>query len=133
MSGGARAYAVVYDGGCGMCARLVARLARWDRHGELEMLPSQQPGVRERFPWIRARAFADSIQVVRVSDGTTWQGAAAVEQLLRVLPRGRWISWIFAIPFARSFAETVYRWVARNRYQMGCGEHCGPHAARPSE
>lgn len=123
----ARSYAVVYDGDCAVCGRIVTRLEKWDRDKRLEMVAAQAPGARARFPWIPERAFTESLQVVRISDGTTWQGAAALEQLLDVLPRGRWVSWLFALPFARPIAEKLYRWFARNRYRMGCGKHCRAH------
>lgn len=116
-------YTVIYDGDCRVCQRLARRLARWDRRGCFEIVPSQKPGVRARFPWIPARAYTESLQLVR-SDGHTWQGAAAVEQIIRVLPRGRWFAWIFRIPFVRPLAERFYRWFAGNRYRLGCGEHC---------
>lgn len=132
-AGSAREYTVVYDGLCGVCNRLVAGLKRWDRREKLEILPSQTPGLGARFPWIPERAFADSMQVVRASDGRTWAGAAAVEQLLDVLPRGRWLAWIFRVPFVRGLADRFYRWFARNRYQLGCGEHCRTHPRRGSE
>jgi predicted DCC family thiol-disulfide oxidoreductase YuxK len=129
----ARAYTVVYDGDCRVCSRLVAGLKKWDRREELEILPLQTPGLAARFPWIPDRAFADSMQVVRASDGRTWAGAAAVEKLLDVLPRGRWIAWIFRVPFVRRLADRFYRWFARNRYQLGCGEHCPAHPRQGSE
>ena len=125
--GPSRAYTVVYDGNCGVCSRIVAGLEKWDRRGELEILPSQTPGLGARFSWIPERAVVDAMQVVRSRDGKTWAGAAAVEQLLDVLPRGRWLAWIFRIPFARGLADRFYRWFARNRYQLGCGEHCRAH------
>jgi predicted DCC family thiol-disulfide oxidoreductase YuxK len=118
-----RAYTVVFDGDCKVCTRLVKVLRKWDRHRLLEIVSSQQPGVMARFPWIPARAYADALQLV-ASDGTTWQGAAAVEKLLDVLPRGRLISWIFRIPYVRTLADRLYRWFARNRYRLGCGAHC---------
>lgn len=126
-AGPSPAYAVVYDGHCRVCNRIVAGLEKWDRRAELEIIPSQTPGLGARFPWISERAFADSMQVVRASDGRTWAGAAAVEQLLGVLPRGLWIAWIFHVPFARGLADSFYRWFARNRYHLGCGEHCRTH------
>jgi predicted DCC family thiol-disulfide oxidoreductase YuxK len=43
---------------------------------------------------------------------------------LSILPRGKFISWVFKIPFVRVFADKFYRWFARNRYHLGCGEHC---------
>lgn len=119
-----RRYTVIYDGDCSVCSRSATLLAKWDTGHELEIIPSQTPGVMQRYPWIPERAYVESLQVVRAVDGRTWQAAAAIEELLRVLPKGRWISWMFRIPFARPLAERFYRWFARNRYRMGCGDHC---------
>lgn len=118
-----RAYTVVFDGDCKVCTRLSRVLRDWDRGHELEVVSSQHPGVAARFPWIPARAYADALQLI-ARDGTTWQGAAAIEQLLLVLPRGRLIAWVFKIPYVRSIADRFYRWFARNRYRLGCGAHC---------
>lgn len=118
-----RAYTVVFDGDCKVCTRLTKVLRAWDRTNQLEIVSSQQPGVTARFPWIPARAYVEALQLI-AADGTTWQGAAAIEQLLNVLPRGGWIAWIFKIPFVRTLADRFYKWFARNRYRMGCGAHC---------
>ena len=117
-------YTVIYDGHCKVCGRMVKMLTKWDRNHDLEIIPSQAAGIRERFPWIPPRAYVESVQVVRTRDGKTWQAAAALEELLNVLPKGRLISWLFKIPFARPLVDLFYRWFARNRYRFGCGEHC---------
>ncbi len=124
--GEGRPYTVVYDGACKVCTRIVGVLRKWDREGKLEIVPSQAPGVRARFPWIPDRAYAESVQLISAG-GETWQGARAVEQILDVMPKGRLVSWIFKLPFARPIAERFYRWFARNRYRLGCGEHCTAH------
>jgi predicted DCC family thiol-disulfide oxidoreductase YuxK len=116
---------VIYDGECKVCSRSVNLLSTWDRNHDLEIIPSQSAGVRERFPWIPARAYIDSIQVVRASDGKTWEAAAAIEELLNILPKGRLMSWMFKIPLVRPLVDRFYKWFARNRYRLGCGEHCG--------
>jgi predicted DCC family thiol-disulfide oxidoreductase YuxK len=119
-----RPYTVVYDGNCKVCGRIVRLLTKWDRDSHLlELVSSQTPGVQARFPWIPGRAYTESVQLIGPG-GRTWQGARAVEQLLDVLPKGRLLSWIFKLPFARPLAERFYRWFARNRYRLGCGEHC---------
>jgi predicted DCC family thiol-disulfide oxidoreductase YuxK len=118
-----RPYTIVYDGACKVCQALVRRLVKWDRHAVFEIIPSQGAGVHARFPWIPARAFTQSVQLVR-RDGRTWQGAAALEAIIDQLPKGKLITWVFSIPFVRPLAERVYRWFARNRYRLGCGEHC---------
>jgi predicted DCC family thiol-disulfide oxidoreductase YuxK len=116
-------YTVVFDGDCRVCTKIAHRLRQWDRGHVLEIVTSQQPGVMERFPWISPRDYSDALQLI-AADGTTWQGATAVEELLNVLPRGRWIAWAFHVPFVRPMADRFYKWFARNRYRLGCGDHC---------
>ena len=118
-----RPYTCVYDGTCKVCTRLASVLRTWDHNDQVEVVASQAPGVMARFPWIPPRAYAEALQLIG-PHGQTWQGAAAIEQLLNVLPRGGWIAWIFKVPFVRSIADRFYRWFARNRYMLGCGEHC---------
>ena len=119
-----REYTVIYDGHCNVCGKIVRGLAKWDRRDQLEIIPSQTPGVKERFPWIPDKAYVESLQLVRARDNKTWQGAASIEQLLDVLPKGKFLSWIFSIPFVRPIGERAYRWFARNRYHLGCSDHC---------
>ena len=119
-------YTVVFDGTCRVCTRFSRVLQRWDR-GQIEVVASQTPGVTERFPWISQTDYADALQLIG-PDGKTWQGSAAIEQLLQILPRGRVISWAYRVPFVRTLADRFYRWFARNRYHFGCSEHCAPRA-----
>lgn len=125
-----RAYTVVYDGDCRVCRRTTDILRKWSRNDEIEVVAWQAPGVTERFSWIPPETFSEAMQLI-APDGTTWQGAAAIEQLLGVLPRGRWISWVFHVPFARTLADRFYRWFARNRYRLGCGAHCTAASSQP--
>jgi predicted DCC family thiol-disulfide oxidoreductase YuxK len=105
-----------------MCGRIANVLRSWGGD-TLEIVPSQQSGVTERFPWISANDFEDSLQLVGPAR-QSWQAGAAIEQLLTILPRGRWISWVFHIPLVRKIADRIYRLIARNRYLLGCGDHC---------
>ena len=77
-----RPYTVIYDGHCKVCGRMVKLLRKWDKNLMLEIIASQEAGVHARFPWIPARAYAESVQVIRNRDGKTWQAAAALEELL---------------------------------------------------
>ena len=124
-----RPYTVIYDGHCKVCGRMVKLLTKWDNKHILEIIPSQAAGVHARFPWIPAHSYMESVQVIRNGDGKTWQAAAALEELLEIMPKGRLISWLFKIPFVRPIVDRFYRWFARNRYRMGCGDHC---AVRPA-
>lgn len=118
-----RPYTVVYDGHCKICGRFVKVLRSWDTEGLLTIVPSQTPGVRAWFPWIPPRAFDEAIQLIGPGD-KTWQAAEAIEMLLDILPRGRWLSWAFDVPGFHNVANCFYHWFARNRYRLGCGEHC---------
>jgi predicted DCC family thiol-disulfide oxidoreductase YuxK len=122
-SGPGRPYTVVWDGTCKTCGRLVRLLEKWDTRKELELVPSQNTSVFVRFPWIPASAYAEAVQLIGPG-GQTWQGAAAIERLLDILPHGRWLGWVFDLPFMGKAIDRFYRWFARNRYRFGCGEHC---------
>ena len=102
-------YTVLYDGNCRICGRIAGVLRDWGRD-LLLVTPSQDPNM-------------ESLQLIG-PEGRVWEGAAATEQLLTILPRGKLIAWIFHVPFVRGIADRVYRWIARNRYRLGCGEHC---------
>lgn len=118
-----RAYTLVYDGACRVCRYIVEVLRQWDRHHSICLVPSQAPGVREKFPWIPEHAYAESIQLIGPG-GRTWQGAEAVRQTLHILPGGIVFAWVFRLPFVPERADRFYRWFARNRYKLGCGKHC---------
>jgi predicted DCC family thiol-disulfide oxidoreductase YuxK len=105
-------------------------LGRWDRDGRFEIIPSQTPGLDHRFPWISADDYRESLQLVGPG-GQTWQRAAAVEEILSLLPRGMLVTWVFSLPFARQIAERLYRGFAKNRYRLGCGDHCSYQPKRP--
>jgi predicted DCC family thiol-disulfide oxidoreductase YuxK len=122
-AGMGRPYTVVWDGSCKTCSRLVTLLDRWDTGRQIETIPSQNTSVFARFPWIPVEAYAEAVQLIG-PDGQTWQGAAAVEKLLEVLPHGRLVGWVFNIPYMGRAMDRFYRWFARNRYRFGCGEHC---------
>jgi predicted DCC family thiol-disulfide oxidoreductase YuxK len=124
--GSGRPYTVVYDGTCKVCGKLVRLLNAWDTHHVVETIQSQHAGVPARFPWIPANAYRQAVQLIGPG-GRTWSGAAAIEELLDILPKGWLFGWLFKIPGVRVIADRFYKWFARNRYKFGCGEHCQLH------
>lgn len=116
-------FTLVYDGACRVCRHIVDALRVWNRAHEICMVPSQTPGVREKFPWIPDHAYAESVQLIGPG-GQTCQGADAFRKLLHILPGGQLFAWTFRLPFVPEGAERFYRWFARNRYKLGCGKHC---------
>ena len=132
MSSSARpAYTLVYDGDCRFCVRSVGLVASWDRRGAVELVPFQRAGVGERFPWIAESAYREAMQLIGPGD-ETWSGAAAAERLAALLPGGRPLGCLFALPLARPLADRVYKLVARNRTLLGCGAHCARSRSAPA-
>ena len=121
--GSGRPYAVIWDGTCKVCGRLVKLLDKWDTSDRIETIPYQNTSVLNRFPWIPPERYPEAMQLVGPG-GQTWEGSAAIEQLLGILPRGWLLGWAYKLPFAGAFFDRFYRWFARNRYRFGCGEHC---------
>lgn len=117
-------HVLIFDGACPMCVRWMGRVRHWDENDAFEYVPLQDPDVPERFPDLDREAMEREMHLVGCH-GEVWTGAAAVERILEILPKGRWVSWLFKLPFARPIADRVYRKVAENRSQLGCGAHCG--------
>lgn len=116
-------YTVVYDGDCAVCGRLMALWIRWDRAGRLEILPSQTPGLHERFPQIPPTAYDESLQVIG-RDGRVWQGAESFARVFEVLPGAGMLAALLGARSLQPIAERFYRWFAGNRYRFGCSRHC---------
>ena len=74
---------------------------------------------RARFPQVDEAACLAAMQLV-LPDGTVLSGADAVPELLRRIPRWRWVAGVFALPGLRPLARRVYAWIARNRMQLSC-------------
>jgi predicted DCC family thiol-disulfide oxidoreductase YuxK len=110
-----------------MCSRLARKLSDLDRRKTFEMIPSREEGIEARFPWIKPEDYDRALQLVRRADGKTWEGSAAVEEIVSQLRAGWLVSWMFAVPFGRRVADRLYRWVADHRRELGCGDHCQIH------
>lgn len=96
---------------------------RRDRTGRIELLPYQDPAARARFRGVPSEAFEGAIQLL-LPGNIRFEGARAVEEVLRLLPAGRVPGLLFSLPGARRLAGRVYGWVARNRRRLGCPAHC---------
>ena len=84
---------------------------RRDRTGRLELLPYQDPAATARFRGVPDEAFEGALQLL-LPGGVRFEGARAVEEVLRLLPAGRIPSLLFSLPGARPLARKVYGWVA---------------------
>jgi predicted DCC family thiol-disulfide oxidoreductase YuxK len=105
---------LIYDGECGMCRALAARLASWDREHRMAQVPFQDQRVVARFG-IALPALAAAMHLV-LPDGRVFAGADALPEILRLVPAPRrWLRFVFSLPGAQAAARRAYRWVALRR------------------
>lgn len=111
---------LVYDADCAMCrASALWLMRRAMTAGELEILPCRSAPRRQRFPQITDERCLRAMQLV-LPDGRVLEGADAVPELLRRVPRWRWVAALFALPGVRGLSRRVYAWIAANRMRISC-------------
>jgi predicted DCC family thiol-disulfide oxidoreductase YuxK len=111
---------LVYDGECAMCrASALWIMRRALDAGALEILPCRSAPARARFPQVTDAQCTTAMQLV-LPDGRVLAGADAVPELLRRIPRWRWVAGVFALPGVRPLGRRVYAWIARHRMKISC-------------
>ena len=105
---------LIYDGECGFCEQSVELLRRWDREHRLATLPFQDEAGVAAFG-IPLPALAAAMHLVR-PDGRVFAGADAIPQLLRLLPRRRWLAPLFSLPGVMPAARRIYATIAARRH-----------------
>src|SRR5690242_20858740 len=86
----ADAATLIYDGDCGFCRSIVARVQAWDREHALRYVPFQDGAAVARFG-VPLPALAAAMHLV-LPDGRVFAGADAAPEILRRLPGKRWRS-----------------------------------------
>jgi predicted DCC family thiol-disulfide oxidoreductase YuxK len=107
---------VLYDGACNLCRASVARVRRMDPAGRIELLDLHDASVPPRFPQINLDEAMRLMQAVD-SRGRVYSGADAWARIGLALPGWKLIAWLLLVPGIHSAAQSLYAWVARNRYR----------------
>jgi len=102
---------LIYDGGCELCRRWVARLKRLDRRDAIRPVPLQDPAASD-LSGRGADQLRMAVHFVR-PDGEVFAGAAAVREAARYLRGGPLVLGVAALPGVMPLAERFYGWVAR--------------------
>jgi predicted DCC family thiol-disulfide oxidoreductase YuxK len=85
-----------------------------DRASRVLALPSQTPGLVERYGLTRAQADRELWVVDRT--GGAWSGAAGVNRVFAELgPLWASIAGVYRLPLMRRIEDRAYRWVAEHR------------------
>ena len=102
---------LVFDNRCDFCRRWVDRITRLDRDGVVRTLPLQDQAATA-LTGQTADRLQRAAHFVR-ADGNVYAGAAAVRELLTLLPRLGAVRGIAGLPGMMVLAEGVYAWIAR--------------------
>ena len=113
---------LIYDGECAMCRASALWLMRRALAGgadRFEILPCRSSVRRERYPHITDEACMAAMQLV-LPDGRVLSGADAAPEIIRRIPRWRWLASAFTLPGVRPLSRRGYAWIARNRMRLSC-------------
>ena len=107
---------LLYDGDCGFCRWIAAKILRWDRRGSMRALPIQgSEAVALLAGMDPARRMAS--WHLATTDGAVRSGAAAVAPLARMLPGGRPVAYVAEL--FPGLTRHAYGLVARHRGTLG--------------
>ena len=106
---------LIYDADCALCEATKNFLARWDRGHSILYLHFQENRAKALLPFL---AGTDHLEAMYFLDknGKSWKGMEAAREILRNLPFGLPLAWLFYLPGAPLLADRLYIWIARNRY-----------------
>ncbi|UQX10406.1 thiol-disulfide oxidoreductase DCC family protein [Candidatus Mycobacterium methanotrophicum] len=115
-----------FDGACGICTRSRDLLLKLDRIGKLQTEALQTPGAAQRLG-IAPTTLMESVRWLD-SSGAVYSGARAANAALSAALGTRIPLVTYRIPGMRFIEETIYRWVAANRYRFpGTTPYCQSH------
>jgi predicted DCC family thiol-disulfide oxidoreductase YuxK len=100
-----------------MCQRSVAWIQRHGPHAGIDYVTCQSAERANRFPAMSEQQCLEAIQFVN-EDGKVFSAEAALAQVLKRIPRWRWLGNVLNAPGIRHIAPFGYRYVARRRYAI---------------
>jgi predicted DCC family thiol-disulfide oxidoreductase YuxK len=108
---------VYTDGHCNLCRWMRARVEPLDRNHLIEWLDYNDPEIRQRAAPPTRAEMVDEMHA-RGADGKWSKGYFAWIEVIRVLPRWKWLVPIMSFwPFTK-LGPTVYQWLAQRRYTL---------------
>ena len=109
---------VYTDGQCPLCQWMRARVEPFDRDRRIEWLDLNSPEALRRAAPHTHEQLAEEMYTRRKADGAWSKGFFSGIEVVHVLPRFRWLAWLFSRwPFT-ALGPVFYRQLAKRRYQI---------------
>lgn len=106
---------LIYDANCALCEATKNFLAGWDKSRSIVFLHFQEEDARDRLPFLAGMSHLEAMFFLD-DRGKIWKGTEAAREILRYLPLGSPLAWLFYVPGVPFLADRLYVWIARNRY-----------------
>lgn len=117
----ARGLHIYYDGRCGLCLGMKRWAVRRDRRDRLDWRDVHASAGQLRRIGVQPEAALHRLHVL-TPEGEVCSGAWAVVEIMRRLPRWRWLAPVLGLPGVARLAGRVYDAVARYRHM---NRRCG--------
>ncbi|HJU53156.1 MAG TPA: DUF393 domain-containing protein [Pyrinomonadaceae bacterium] len=114
---GAARLEVYTDGQCPLCRWMREKVERRDRFHRVVWKDFRDPAVQKSTPFTLKELDAE-MHTRRLKDGRWAAGYYAWLEVMRVLPRWRFIAPLLSVWPITFFGRLVYRWVATRRYKL---------------
>lgn len=112
-------YVVIYDGNCNLCANFVSILEKSDRGNLFSYMPMQDEEGLRQFNVTAADCEMGMILIDRHHPEKRWQGSAAAEEIVQLLPSGKpLIAAYRAITPLKALGDATYIKVRDHRYRL---------------
>jgi predicted DCC family thiol-disulfide oxidoreductase YuxK len=108
---------VYTDGNCNLCRWMRARVEPLDPDHRIEWLDYNDPEILKRAAPHTREEMTEEMHA-RTADGLWSKGYFAWIEVIRVLPRWKWLVPIMSVrPFTK-IGPILYRWLAKRRYTL---------------
>lgn len=129
-------YYVIYDGNCNLCVAFTQLLAQFDQ-GQLFNYARMQDEETLKHFGITATECEKGVILLNSQDwGQRWQGTAAIEEIVNLLPLGEaFIATYRSLPGLKWVGDRAYEKIRDRRYDwFGCRTtpHETPYPANPA-
>jgi predicted DCC family thiol-disulfide oxidoreductase YuxK len=108
---------VYTDGQCNLCRWMRARVEPLDRDRRIEWLDYNEPKILQGAA-PRTHAEMANEMHTHTADGRWSKGYFAWIEVIRVLPRWKWLAPILSLWPITKLGEMFYRWLAARRYTL---------------
>ncbi|MEC4896294.1 MAG: DCC1-like thiol-disulfide oxidoreductase family protein [Oscillatoria sp. PMC 1051.18] len=110
-------YHVIYDGNCNLCVTFTQLLENFDRGQLFDYTPMQNEEILQKFEISPQDCELGMILIDNEKQDRRWQGAAAAEEIVNLLPAGDlFIAAYRSLPGMKWIGDRAYEQIRDNRY-----------------